>query len=82
MREQTSESYPRLLAEWQARREVVNAYHRALRFLAVESGAATQQQRERWRQLNDKLAASMRAFLQVSDQMRVYEREHAVAGSQ
>jgi hypothetical protein len=83
MREQTSDSYPQqLLAEWQARREVVNAYHRALRFLVPESGTASQRQREQWRDLNEKLALALRALRLVNDQMRRYEREHAGAGSQ
>ncbi len=82
MREQTSDSYPRLLAEWQARREVVNAYHRALRFLVPESGVASPRQREQWRYLNEKLAIALRELRLVNDHMRRYEREHAAAGSQ
>jgi hypothetical protein len=79
MPEQTSDSYPpQLLDEWQARREVVNAYHRALRFLVPQGGAASQQERERWRDLNDKLARALPALRQVNDQMRRFEREHAV----
>lgn len=79
MHEQTSDPYPQqLLAEWQARREVVNAYHRAFRFLVPQSGAATHQQREQWRDLNDRLASALRALRQVNERMRRYEREHAV----
>jgi hypothetical protein len=80
MQEQTSDPYPQqLLAEWQARREVVNAYHRALRLLVPQSGAASPRQQERWRDLNNKLASALRALHQVNDQMRVYERQHAVS---
>jgi hypothetical protein len=80
MQEQTSDPYPQqLLAEWQARREVINAYHRALRFLVPQSGAASPRQREQWRDPNNKLASALRALHQVNDQMRHYEREHAVS---
>jgi hypothetical protein len=82
MREQTSDSYARLLAEWQARRDIVNSYHRALRFLAPVSGDASQRQREQWRDLNEKLANALRALRWLNDQMRRYEREHASAGTQ
>jgi len=82
MGEQTSDSYARLLAEWQARRDIVNSYHRALRFLAPVSGAASQRQREQWHELNDKLANALRALRWLNDHMRRYEREHAGADSQ
>jgi hypothetical protein len=82
MSEQTNDPYVRLLAEWQARREAVEAYYRALRYLVPEHGIAAQWQRESWRELNDKLAMALTALRQTNDRMRSYEREHALASVQ
>jgi hypothetical protein len=72
MRDQTTAAYTRLLTEWQARREVVNAYHRALRFLMSYRADAPQRQRE----LNEKLVIALLALRQASEQLRQYEQEH------
>lgn len=69
----------RLLVEWQFRREVVNAYYRALRFLTPENGDAPSWQRERWREPSQKLAIALVALGQASDQLGRCEREHARA---
>ena len=82
MHEQTSDPYAELLAEWQARRQAVEAFYRALRYLVPEHGPAARWQRENWRELNDKLAMALTALRQTNDQMREYEREHALTGAQ
>lgn len=81
MRAQTSDPYERLLAEWQARRELVDAYHRALRFLTLDIGAAPQRQRERRQQLHEKLLIALKALRQASDQLRRFEQGRAPASS-
>jgi hypothetical protein len=73
MRGQTSDPYTRLLTEWQARREVVNAYHRALRLLTPQSADAPQ----RLRELHAKLVIALLALRQASEQLRRYEQERA-----
>jgi hypothetical protein len=82
MRGQTGDPYARLLGEWQDRREKVNAYHRALRFLMLASGEAPQWQqwqRERWRELNEQLVMALIALRQASKQLRRYEQGRAAA---
>jgi hypothetical protein len=74
---QTSDPYLRLLTEWHAKREVVNAYHRALRFLPGTSADTPQRRRE----LTEKLVAALLAVRQVSEQLRRYEDERTRAGS-
>jgi hypothetical protein len=78
MQRQASDSYTRLLAQWQARREVVNAYHRALRFLIAHNGDTPTQQRE----LLEKLGVALIALRQASDQLRRYEQERAAPDTQ
>jgi hypothetical protein len=75
MHEQTSDPYLLLLTEWQARREVVNVYHRALRFLTPFSANAPERQRD----LNGKLVIALIAFRQASEQLRRYEPGHAAS---
>jgi hypothetical protein len=67
-----------LLQEWHFRYEMVNAYHRASRFLALDSHEASLQQRERMRELNEKLSSALIALRQASDQLRICEQEQAV----
>jgi DNA-dependent RNA polymerase auxiliary subunit epsilon len=78
MHGQTNDLYMELLAQWQARREVVNVYHRAIRFLAPLSGAAPQRRRE----LIEKLANALIALRQASDQLQRYEQERAIPDPQ
>ena len=40
MPEESGDSYERLLTEWYARRTLVDAYHRSLRFLMAHNGDA------------------------------------------
>jgi hypothetical protein len=72
-------SYDRLLQEWQFRRETVDSYHRALRFLALDSRDATQRQREMWRDLIEKLSIALIALGQASDQLHSYEQARELA---
>ena len=78
MQRQASDSYTRLLAQWAARREVVNAYHRALRFLMAHNGDIPKQQQE----LLEKLGVALIALRQASDQLRRYEQERAASDTQ
>jgi hypothetical protein len=75
MREQTRGPYLRLLTEWQARREVVNAYHRALRFLTPYKADAPERQRD----LNKKLVTALVALRQATGQMPRYKQGHAAS---
>jgi hypothetical protein len=79
MREHIGDPCAWLLQEWHYRREMVDSYHRAIRFLTPECGEATQRQRERTRELNEKLSAALIALRRASDQLRICEREHTSA---
>jgi hypothetical protein len=68
-----------LLREWYARRGEVDTYYRALRFLMLESDAATPRQHELWRELNDRLETALIAHRHSSDQLDSCEREAVVA---
>jgi hypothetical protein len=81
IREQVSDPCEWLLQEWHFRREVVDSYHRALRFLTLDSREASQRQRERMRELNEKLSTALIALRRASDQLLICEREHALARS-
>jgi hypothetical protein len=70
--------YERLLVEWYARRTVVDAYHRSLRFLMAHNGEATREQPE----LIEKLGAALASLRATNDQMLAYEKEHGAHGSQ
>jgi hypothetical protein len=70
--------YERLLVEWQARRTLVDAYHRSLRFLMAHNGDAHKQQQE----LIEKLGVALVALRATNDQMLSYEREHVGPDSQ
>ena len=78
MREQASDPCDRLLQEWRFRREVVDSYHRALRFLTLDSRKASQRQQDRLRELNEKLSTALGALRRASDQLRICEHEHAL----
>ena len=78
MREEASDQCEWLLQEWHFRREVVDSYHRALRFLTLDSRTASQQQRDRVRELHEKLSTALVALRRASDQLRICEREHAM----
>lgn len=71
MAEDSSDAYENLLTEWYARRTLVDAYHRSLRYLLAHNGDAPKQQEE----LVKKLGAALTALRQASDQMRRYEQE-------
>ena len=75
----TSMHCDKLLQEWYARRVAVDTYYRALRFLALESGAVTPRQHELWRELNDRLETALIAHRHSSDQLDSCEREAVVA---
>ena len=77
MDEQVSDPCDQLLLEWYFRRELVDSYHRALRFLTLDSREASQRQQERVRELNEKLTAALIALRRASDQLRMCEREQA-----
>ena len=70
MPEESGDTYERLLREWQAKRTLVDAYHRSLRFLMAHTGAAPKQQQE----LVDKLGAALTALRQTNEQMRQCEQ--------
>ena len=69
---ESGDPYEQLLVEWQARRTLVDAYHRSLRFLTAHNGDAPKPQQELIEKLNDALTA----LGQTNDQMRRYEQEH------
>jgi hypothetical protein len=77
MGEQVRDPCDQLLVEWQFRRELVDSYHRALRFLALDSRETGQRQQERVGELNEKLSASLIALRRASEQLRICEREQA-----
>jgi hypothetical protein len=78
MPEESGDPYEQLLVEWQARRTVVDAYHRSLRFLMAHNGDAPKSQQE----LLEKLGVALTALRQTNDQMRSYEQEHGAPDSQ
>ena len=78
---QSSDSYEQLLGEWQARRELVDAYHRALRFLISDLGHSSEHLQTQRRDLNHKIAATLVAVRQTTDQLQRFEQEGAAAGS-
>jgi hypothetical protein len=69
--------YERLLVEWYARRTVVDAYHRSLRFLVAHNGEAPTEHPE----LIEKLGVALAGLGQTNDQMRAYEQEHGAPNS-
>lgn len=75
MRGPTNDPYEQLLREWQAKREVVNVYYRALCLLVPALADAPQWEQARRRELNEKLEFALIALLQTSDQLRHYEQE-------
>lgn len=80
MRGQTSDSYEQLLGEWQAKRELVNAYHRALHFLASDLGDSPERLQARRRDLNHKMATTLVAVRETTDRLqRVEEARSAVS---
>ena len=78
---QTNDPYERLLREWQAKREVVNVYHSALRFLTPALNTAPERQRALQRELNNKLASALGALRQESDRLHRYEEQRTTASS-
>jgi hypothetical protein len=78
MPEESGDSYERLLTEWQARRTMVDAYHRSLRFLVAHNGDSPKEQHE----LIEKLGDALTALRATNDQMRSYEQEHGAPNSQ
>jgi hypothetical protein len=78
MREQASDPCEWLLQEWHFRRELVDSYHRALRFLTLDSREASQRQHDRVRELNEQLCRALVALRRASDQLHICEREHAI----
>ena len=75
----STDSYEHLLTQWQARRDVVNAYHRALRFLASEGGVAARRQYGSRAELNAKLVDALGALHVASERLGRYERVAAGA---
>jgi hypothetical protein len=71
MPEEPGDPYERLLVEWQARRTVVDACHRSLRFLMAHNGEAPEEQPE----LIEKLGVALTALRATNDQMLAYEQE-------
>jgi hypothetical protein len=78
MPEESGDSYERLLTEWYARRTLVDAYYRSLRFLMVHNGDAPKPPQE----LVEKLGDALTALRATNDQMRSYEQEHGAPNSQ
>ncbi|HEY7023297.1 MAG TPA: hypothetical protein VH349_19410 [Ktedonobacterales bacterium] len=78
MPEESSDPYEQLLVEWQARRTVVDAYHRSLRFLMAHNGDASKSQQD----LIAKLGDALTGLGQTNDQMRAYEQERGAPDSQ
>jgi hypothetical protein len=81
MRGQTRDSYEQLLGEWQARRELVDAYHRALHFLTPDLGDSSERLLARRRDLNHKMAFSLAAARQTSDRLQRIEEARSEASS-
>ena len=69
---ESGDPYERLLVEWQARRTLVDAYHRSLRFLMAHNGDAAKEQGE----LIEKLGLALVSLGQINDQIRSYEQDH------
>ena len=78
MPEESSDSYEQLLTEWYARRTLVDAYHRSLRFLMAHNGEAPKEQHE----LVEKLGVALTLLRTTNDQMQRYEQEHGAPNSQ
>jgi hypothetical protein len=78
---QTSDSYEQLLGEWQAKRELVDAYHRALHFLASDLGDSPERLQARRRDLNQKMATTLVAARQTTDRLQRFEEGRAPASS-
>jgi hypothetical protein len=81
MRGQTSDSYEQLLVDWQAKRELVDAYHRALHFLISDLGDSPERLQARRRDLNHKMATTLVAIRQTTDRLQRFEHGHPTAGS-
>ena len=75
---ESGDSYERLLTEWYARRTLVDAYHRSLRFLMAHNGDTPKEQHE----LVEKLGDALTALGQTNDQMRRYEQEDVAPNPQ
>jgi hypothetical protein len=69
---ESGDPYERLLIEWHAKRALVDACHRSLRFLIAHNGDAPKQQHE----LVEKLGCALTALRATNDQMQRYEQEH------
>jgi hypothetical protein len=69
MRGEDSEPYERLLVQWEARRQVVNTCHRALKFLTPDLGDAPKRRRD----LNRRIATTLVALRQTTDRLHQYE---------
>lgn len=78
MPEESSDLYEQLLTEWQARRTLVDVYHRSLRFLMAHNGDAPKQQQE----LIENLGVALTALRQASDQMRAYQQDRVTTDHQ
>lgn len=78
---QSSDSYEQLLGEWQAKRELVDAYHRALHFLASDLGDTPEDLQARRQDLNHKMATTLVAIRQTTNRLQSIEQEHSVASS-
>jgi hypothetical protein len=78
---QTSDSYEHLLGEWQAKREMVDAYHRALYFLTSDLDDSPERLRARRRDLNQKMATALVSVRQTTDRLQRFEEGRATATS-
>lgn len=73
LRSRESESrqlHEKLLKEWEFRREMVHFYSTALLRLSPDDRNA----RQRWRELNEKLATARIALTHAADQLQTYDR--------
>lgn len=75
MDEQDEQLHEQLLREWHFRREMVNYYSGALLRLLPDDRDVHRRRRD----LNAKLALTVLALIQVSDQLQAHERCHAPA---
>jgi hypothetical protein len=78
---QTGDSYEQLLVEWQSRRELVDAYHRALHFLTSDLDDSPERLQARRRDLNQKMATTLVAARQTTDRLQRFEQGRASATS-
>jgi hypothetical protein len=78
---QTSDSYEQLLGEWQAKREIVDAYHRALHFLASTLDDSPERLQARRRDLNHKMATTLVSVRQTTDRLQRIEEARSEATS-